>query len=436
MKRIIYTIMLLGLFTPLAQADLIADWNNQLLSAIRTNSTNPPRASRAMTMVHAAMFDAVNAVGQAYRPYHFSASVPGNTSAEAAAAQAARDVLVQLFPAQTVSFDGALATQLGAIADGPDKSAGVALGASAAASILALRASDNNGLVVPYMPDAGAGDWRPTPPANAAALLPNWPQVTPWTMTSGAQFRHPVGPPSLGSAEYAAALAEVRELGSAVSATLTSDQTEIANFWADGGGTATPAGHWNRIAQTVVAQQNLPLAESARTFALLNLGLADAAIACWDNKYAYGFWRPITAIREDGTPPDPLWTPLIATPPFPSYTSGHSTFSGAASTILADLFGDATSFQSAQDNQPSIVRSFTSFSQAADEAAKSRLYGGIHFRFDNEHGLMSGQALGRFVVDNILMPVPEPASLVSALLSLLTAVFCGTQRRLAISRTA
>jgi hypothetical protein len=424
MKRILHAATLLALLAPAARADLISDWNNQLLGAVRVGSTAPPLASRAMAMVHTAMFDAVNSIDRSYQPYHVKLPSSATTSQEAAAAQAARDVLVQLYPAQAASFDVMLTTHLAAIPNSSAKTDGISLGSGAAAAILALRSADHSSETTSYTPGGNPGDWRPTAPAHAPALLPNWPSVTPWTMSSGSQFRHPTGPPALDSPAYLADLAEVRELGSATSVVRTADQTEVAQFWADGGGTATPAGHWNRIAQSVVADQGLSLIESARSFALLNLGLADAAIACWDNKYAYDFWRPITAIREDGTAPDPSWTPLIATPPFPSYTSGHSTFSGAASTILADLFGDATSFQSAQDNQPLIVRSFTSFSQAAGEAAESRLYGGIHFRFDNEDGLAGGQALGRFVVDNYLMPVPEPASLSLTLISVVAALCC------------
>jgi len=173
----------------------------------------------------------------------------------------------------------------------------------------------------------------------------------------------------------------------------------------------------------------LSLVDSARTFALLNLGLADAAIVSWDNKYAYDFWRPITAIREDSVNPDPAWTPLITTPPFSSYTSGHSTFSGAASEILASLFGDEVSFATSQDNNPLIVREFTSFSQAAAEAADSHLYGGIHFRFDNDDGLVAGQSLGNHVATTQLQPVPEPSSLILAAFATVGAALLVRKRR-------
>jgi hypothetical protein len=254
-------------------------------------------------------------------------------------------------------------------------------------------------------------------------------------MTSGSQFRHTIGPPALSSAQYAADLNEVKSLGATGSTTRTADQTNIARFWADGAGTSTPAGHWNRIAQTVGAAEGNTLSENARMFALLNLAEADAAIVSWDNKYQANFWRPITAIRQadlDGnaaTQPDPTWTPLIATPPFPTYTSGHSTFSGAAAEILKQYFGaDNVSFTTSAEGAAGVPdRSFTSFSQAAAEAADSRLFGGIHYRFDNQHGLQNGIALGQFIYANELQPIPEPSSIALAAVAL--AVFGWAVRR-------
>lgn len=419
MNQKILLLLLVGLYllSNRSQADEVTYWNDALLQAIRTANTPPPLASRGMAMMHTAAFDAVNSLSNGYSPYHQSYSATPGASGEAAVAQASYDVLVSLFPGQQTTFDLMRDARLAAIPAGPSRDAGIALGSTAAAGILNLRANDNSGLVTSYTPGATAGEWRPTPTANAPALLPNWPLVTPWTMSSGAQYRDPVGPPALDSPEYVAAVAEVRLLGDINAQALgnrTADQSEIALFWADGGGTATPPGHWNSIAQDIVEGSGLSLVDSARTFALLNLGMADAAIVSWDNKYAYDFWRPITAIREDAANPDPAWTPLIGTPPFPGYTSGHSTFSGAASVILASLFGDNVSFATAQDNNPLIVREFTSFSQAAAEAAESRLYGGIHFRFDNDDGLTGGQLVGAHVATAMLQPVPEPSSLILA----------------------
>jgi hypothetical protein len=326
--------------------------------------------------------------------------------------------LVSLFPARQAAYDTALAGSLASIPDGTPKVGGRAIGEQVAAQIISLRANDHSADVTPYTPGTLAGQWRATPPAFAPALLPNWPTVTPWAMTNTTQFRNASGPPALDSAAYAAALNEVKALGRSTGSTRTQEQTDIALFWADGANTSTPPGHWNRIAQDVAAAQGNTLAENARMFALLNLAEADAAICCWDNKYQFNFWRPITAIQladQDGnaaTDPDPNWTPLIATPPFPTYTSGHSTFSGAAAEVLKLFYGtDNITFTTSAEGAAGVGdRSFTSFSQAANEAAVSRLYGGIHYRFDNEDGLQGGIALGQYVFANELQPIPEPAT--------------------------
>jgi hypothetical protein len=251
----------------------------------------------------------------------------------------------------------------------------------------------------------------------APALLPNWPMVTPFAMTSGSQFRSLTGPPELNTPEYRDYYNEVKEIGAATGSTRTQDQSEIAEFWADGGNTSTPPGHWNRIAQSVAQAKGNTLEENARMFALLNIGMADAAIACWDNKFTFNDWRPVTAIRNgdtdgnDDTVGDAAWSSFIATPPFPSYTSGHSTFSGAAAAILADFFGDDNvSFKTSAEGAVVPDRSFDSFSEAATEAMNSRLYGGIHWRYDNEDGLEAGTALGHYVTSTQLLVVPEPAS--------------------------
>jgi len=215
-------------------------------------------------------------------------------------------------------------------------------------------------------------------------------------------------------------------LGSATSATRTPEQTDIARFWADGAGSATPPGHWNLIAQDVAEMQGNTVSENARLFALLNIATADAAIACWDNKYAYNFWRPITAIHEadsDGNPDttqDLTWAPLLPTPPFPSYTSGHSTFSSAAATILAAFFGTDDIAFTASSEAPGVAdRSFLSFSEAAEEAGRSRIYGGIHFQFDNQDALAIGNALGHFVYRTQLTAVPEPPGSLLVLIGML-----------------
>jgi membrane-associated phospholipid phosphatase len=223
-------------------------------------------------------------------------------------------------------------------------------------------------------------------------------------------FRPP-GPPELARARYAADYNEIKALGRAVGSTRTPEQALVALFWADGAGTETPPGHWNRIAQEVSAAFGNTLEEKARLFALLNLAMADAAICAWDAKYFFDFWRPVTAIRNgdlDGNPatdPDPGWSSFIVTPPFPDYISGHSTFSGAAAAILAQFYGtDNIPFTTGSDFLPGVRRSFESFSAAAAEAAVSRLYGGIHFRSANQDGLHAGLGAGQWAFAHFLQP--------------------------------
>jgi hypothetical protein len=211
----------------------------------------------------------------------------------------------------------------------------------------------------------------------------------------------------------------VKAVGVLDSPVRTADQTEFAHFWADvPGNSATPPGHINEIAAHVALVEDLSLAENARLFALLNIGLADAAINCWKAKYVYNFWRPVTAITDPrahdinpGTTSDPGWVPQWQSPPFPTYTSGHSTFSGTGAAILTSLFGPDYRFTLGSDDMPGVARSFDSFQEAAEEAADSRLYGGIHFRFDNEAGLIAGLQIGNFVAQNYLRPLKATASL-------------------------
>jgi len=233
-------------------------------------------------------------------------------------------------------------------------------------------------------------------------LLPQWGFVVPFAMRNSSQFRPP-GPPSLDSQRYAADYEEVKELGAAVGATRTAEQTEIALFWADGAGTETPPGHWNSIAQIIADARGNTLEENARLFALLNIAMADAAICAWDAKYTFDFWRPVTAIAF--AEPELHWMSFIVTPPFPDYTSGHSTFSAAAATVLP-LFYDTEDlpFTTGSDFLPGVYRSFSTCMDAAEEAAVSRIYGGIHFRSASEDGLQAGISIGQWTFIHYLQP--------------------------------
>jgi hypothetical protein len=388
-------------------SDVVLDWNATLLNVIMTDKTPPPVASRNMAMVQAAVFDAINSFDLKYKNYNFAGTAPIGASPDAAAASAAYTVLLSLYPNQKVFFDTALAASLAKIADGVPKTDGIAFGKLVGNDILTLRSNDGSNTVVSYTPGTNVGDWQPTPPAYAAAALPQWGKVTPFGLTIGSQFR-PAGPPALMSAEYATDFNQVKDLGSLTSTTRTADQTQIANFWADGSGTYTPPGHWNQIAQNVVATMGRSLVDNARLFALLDIALADAGIAAWDAKYTYNFWRPITAIQnadKDGnvnTVVDPNWKPLLTTPNFSEYVSGHSTFSGAADTILTTLLGNNLGFTTNSLGTSGVNRTFTNFDAAANEAGISRIYGGIHFNSANVDGLATGKSIGDYILTNLL----------------------------------
>ncbi|HEX4966516.1 MAG TPA: vanadium-dependent haloperoxidase [Thermoanaerobaculia bacterium] len=393
-----------------ARADVVTDWNGILLDAVRAEKSVPPHASRAMACVNVSIFEAVNGILGLYEPYSLTDPAPPGASPEAAAAAAAYQSLSQLFPAQRKVFDAALKASLSAIPEGPSKEAGIAWGLKVADAIIALRADDGATREVNPRYPSGAGWWTPTPPDFASGLLPNWAGVKPWAMANGSQFRPPP-PPALGSADYLKAFSEVARLGRIDSPSRSKEQSQIALFWADGSGTSTPPGHWLLVALRLASQRNLTLHESSRLFALLSMAMADAAIVSWDSKYHYDHWRPVTGIRHaelegnGGTRASPPWVPFIATPPFPSYTSGHSTFSGSASRILELFFGtDAVLFSLVSEGLPGVERFFASFSQAAEEAGQSRIYGGIHWQYDNQAGLASGRALGDHVFHSRLRP--------------------------------
>src|SRR5437667_625167 len=377
-----------------AHADVVTEWNNAALDAIRAGHTPPPIASRSLAILHVSIYDAVNGIDRTHEPYLVQSEVPASASREAAASAAAHQALVNLFPASAPSFDTLHAATLAAIPDGPQKTAGIVWGEFVADQILSARASDGSDAIVPPPGGSGPGVWVPTPPAFAPYLLPQWGFVLPFAMSSSSQFRPP-GPPSLDSQQYAADYDEVKSLGAAVDSTRTEEQTEIALFWADGAGTETPPGHWNSIAQTIADMQGNTLEQNARLFALLNIAMADAAICAWDAKYTFDFWRPVTAIAF--AEPELHWTSFIVTPPFPDYVSGHSTFSGAAATVLPLFYGtENLPFTTGSDFLPGVYRSFSTCLDAAEEAAVSRLYGGIHFRSAKEDGLQAGISIGEW----------------------------------------
>ena len=393
------------------RGDIVTLWNAELLAAIRTEDVSPTMAARSLAILHVAIYDAVHSVDATYLPYFVNLAAPAGTSAEVAAASAAHDVLQYLYPTEGARYDGMLEAFLNGYPEGASRDAGVRIGSQVAEKVLQWRSSDGATTTVPYVPNPGPGHWRRTPPFFRPPDSPQCPFVVPFALLKGDQFRPP-GPPALTSARYATDLNQVKQFGATNSTVRTADQTEIARFWSDFSYTVTPPGHWNWIAEVLVERQGLSLVESARLFALLNIAMADAGILCWDAKYAFDFWRPVTAIRaadtdeNPDTVPDPAWDSLLPAPPFPEYTSGHSTFSKVASVILAQYFGtDSMTFTIGCDALPNVERSYTSLSAAADECGISRIYGGIHFYSSNRDAKASGEALANYVMQNFLLPV-------------------------------
>jgi hypothetical protein len=359
-------------------------------------------------MVHSAVFDAVNGVYKRYEPVHVPPGAMPGTSTRAAAAQTAHDILVKLFPLQQTTLDAQLAASIDQIADEDDSPGraverGLVWGQYVADQIWNWRSSDGFTTVLPpFLGGTDPGEWRPTPPGFAPGTNPQVAVMNTWVVASHSQFR-PSGPPALESSPYADDYDEIKEMGSSDSSTRTADQTQFSLFWA-----GNTIGFWNRTALQVAGPRDLSLLQNARLLAQLNLALADAYICCWDAKYTYVFWRPITAIQlgdtdgNDATAPDPSWTPLLPTPPFPEYPSGHSSTGGAAAPVLAAWFGDDTAFSMTSETLPGVTRYFKSFSEATDELNDARVFGGSHFRTAVNVGRELGRQVAEYVLDNAL----------------------------------
>jgi hypothetical protein len=403
------SLILLG--AAISQADGVLDWNITALKTTAAAPFNPPLETRNLAIVHAAMFDAVNSIVGEFRPYAVELSASKGASPDAAAAAAAHFVLVQLYPAQQVMLDAAYALSLSRIPDGAAKTEGVAVGEADATQILAMRASDGAqaAIVAPYTPGSQPGDWVPTPPAFRSALDPGWGTVKPFFLREGSQFR-PGPPPSLTSPQYTRDFNEIKEIGSATSSARTHDQADLARFWV-----STAPQIWNPAARQVAIAKGLTISQNARMFALLNLAGADAFIASWDAKFTYNQWRPVTAIRaadssvNPDTLPDPGWTPLLLTPPFPDYIAGHTTYAGAAEEVLEDVFGGHPEvvIRLTSAAAPGVLETYTTFDDIADGVVDARVLGGIHWRTSSVRGRRVGQQVGAFSVRHFLKPKSE-----------------------------
>src|SRR5579863_3738160 len=412
------TVLGMILTTTAHAADPIGALNQITETAVKTSGHPPPVAALDFAIVHLAIYDAVESVERRYEPYY--TLVPGATgSPSAAAAKAGHDVLVGLFPAQSATLDADYANFLATNGIDP-LDPGTAVGAQVAANMLALRANDGRFPLnpPPFLGNTTIGQWRPTPsllpgspPSLAPGLTPWVATVTPFTMQSDSQFR--VGPPpDLTSQLWADNYNETKALGSLTSATRTAEQTEIGYFWADSGPVL-----WQNALRYISQNYLHDTGDSARMFALADAALADAQIACWDSKYFYNFWRPITAIRlgdQDGNPAtavDPEWQPLINTPNFPEYPSGHADISGAVSHMLRLFFGtDEVTFQMTTTSAlaPQKTRTFTHFSQAEQEVIDARVYVGFHYRNSDRVAAAQGRRVANWVFRNYMRPVEKP----------------------------
>ncbi|MGA7237611.1 MAG: vanadium-dependent haloperoxidase [Bryobacteraceae bacterium] len=395
-------------------ADELSDWNHTMLIATLTAPVTPaPLSPRVAAIVQAAVFDAVNGIERKYSPIFVPPAGPSSASIRAAAVQAAYATLVDLFPAQKPAFDQQRTTSLAAITDTQNAvQAGLAWGQSVADQIWAWRSQDGfSNTVAPFVGGTAPGEWRPTPPAMAPGLAPQLATTTPWVLRSPSQFR-PAGPPSLTSDQYTADYNELKNMGASTNSGRTADQTLYSTFWQAG----NPPDYFDPVVISLATKRHFPMVETARLLALVNLGMADAIIGCWDAKYTYSSWRPITAITlgdTDGnsaTAPDPSWTPLITTPAFPDYPSAHSCVTGAAGRIMSEAFGEDTSFTVTSNAMPGYPRMFHSFSAASEEVKNARVFGGIHFRTSCVDGEALGIAVAEFVMAHALVSLSGGSS--------------------------
>src|SRR5436190_2201981 len=389
----------------------VLQWNRILLAIARTPGAQPAtiHTTRSFALMHAAIYDAVNAIARTHEPYLVRlAGVPRHASQQAAGAAAAHEVLAALYPVFLSSLDDELQQSLTQIPDGKVKDEGILIGRTVADRILALRINDGaNAQPILYVFGSAPGDYQSTPPNfPPQPQFTHWSHVTPFALERANQFR-PGPPPALTSDRYSEAFNEIKSLGTTNSTTATADEALTGRFW-----NGAIQNYWNEITQTAVLDHDLSIAQSARLFALLNLALADGVIAFYDAKYTYNLWRPVTAIRaadSDNNPDtiaDPNWLPEVGkTAPDPSYPGAHAVLSAAGAEVLISFFKhDHFEFSVTSEVLPGVERSFTSLSAAAEEATLSRVFAGQHFRFDLTAGRRLGRQVADFVTDNFLTP--------------------------------
>jgi hypothetical protein len=389
-----------------ARADVIMDWNAKADAIATEKQITPAPHSRALSMMHVAMFEAVNAIERRYTPYKLTLGADRSTSKEAAAATAAHDVLLSIYPDQKSSLDAALSASLSAVADTESKSAGVELGKKAAAAVIALRSKDGSAAQESYRPYTKPGVYVPT----SVPLFSTTGDTTPWVMTAGSQFR-PGPPPALDSETWTKDLNEIRDLGARNSATRTAEQTTIGRFWF-----LTGARTYNPIVKQAAIAKGMDVVDCARLFALTSMAGNDAIVSVFDAKYHYNLWRPITAIRNAdmtsnaATPRDPSWLPLGDTPMHPEYPCAHCITSAAVGAVLQNVVGNEFGeFSLTSPTAPGVTRKWMRVQDYSDEVANARIYAGFHYRFSTEVGKDMGKKIGELTVATQLRGVEAKA---------------------------
>ena len=387
LQRVVAVLASLPLLA-LAAPNPVADWNALFTKCIAAESQTPALASRNLATYHLAIASAIEATQDRSEADQLIAG-----------ASAARATGQMLFSGEAAKFDSLLPE------GSTEEHRGlIEVGRSAADTAIALRRGDSSTTTQNYSTSFQPGQWERT--CSRPPELPHWQNVRPFFLKD-AKSLLPPAPPALDSPEYAKALREVQTYGARNSIERTPEQTMLAKFWSDFSYTSTPPGHWNEVARFLSAEQNLDPLKSARLFAALNLAMADVSIVCWNAKYGYNFWRPVTAIHradQDGNPAthaNPEWRPLLKTPPHPEYVSGHAAFSGAAATVLNAFFPKETRFSVTSETVRDVVRTYDSFDACAREIAESRVYGGIHYRFSGENGLALGQTTAELALQSI-----------------------------------
>ena len=398
-KTFAMTMATMLLSAGVARADAVLDWNQIMVATVSTQ--NPFAQARYAAITQLAVFEAVNAVTHQYTPYLGTISAAPGSSADAAAIAAAHDVLKNYFSAAAATLDAEEASSLAAIPDGPAKLNGIAAGQAAAAAMIAARVNDGSAPPQFYLPTSSEpGQWQLTPSCSAAGgVFLQWRNVTPFGVESSSQFRSDP-PPALTSGLYAKSYNEVKAVGSIDSTLRPQHLSDVARFY----NLVLAVGVWNPVARQLALEAGSSLAKNARTLALMNMAISDGLVTVMETKYFYTRWRPETAIREgdmDGnarTDPDPAYQPYIVTPCFPSYPSAHASASYGAREILQRVFSNRPhSIVLSTPAMPGFELQYDSLSEITDDIDNARVYGGIHFRYDQEAGGDQGTAIGRYI---------------------------------------